>query len=85
MAFRHVSVFAAALLVGGPTGLAGAQSPCTAEQGQALIDEGRYKQAIKEFTCLIDAQPTEADGYRGASRRSFCSVCIRMRCVITDG
>ncbi len=65
MAFRHVSVFAAALLVGGPTGLAGAQSPCTAEQGQALIDEGRYKQAIKEFTCLIGAQPTDADGYRG--------------------
>ena len=65
MAFRQVSVFAAALLVVGPTGLAGAQPPCTAEQGQTLIDEGRYKQAIKEFTCLIDAQPTDADGYRG--------------------
>ena len=68
MAFRHVSVFAAALLVVGPTGLAGAQSPCTAEQGQALIDEGRYKQAIKEFTCLIDAQPTEAGRLPGTHR-----------------
>ena len=30
-------------------------APCTAEQGQALIDEGRHKQAIRELTCLIDA------------------------------
>jgi tetratricopeptide (TPR) repeat protein len=38
---------------------------CTAEQGQLLIDEGRYKQAIKEFTCVIEAAPTEVEGYRG--------------------
>ena len=65
MALRHVGVLAAVLLVGGPTGLAHAQPPCTIEQGQAFIDEGQYTKAIKEFTCLIDAQPTEADGYRG--------------------
>ena len=33
--------------------------------GQALIDDGRYDAAIAEFTCVIAAQPTEADGYRG--------------------
>src|SRR5215475_8917657 len=38
---------------------------CTAEQGQLLIDQGRYKQAIGEFTCVIDAHPTEVEGYRG--------------------
>lgn len=38
---------------------------CTAEQGQLFIDSGRYKDAIKEFTCLIDALPTEIEGYRG--------------------
>ena len=65
MALRHVCVLAAALLVGGRTGLAHAQPPCTSEQGQAFIDEGLYKQAVKEFTCVIDAQPTEVDGYRG--------------------
>ena len=39
--------------------------PCSAEQGQLYIDEGRYKSAIREFTCLIDAQPTAVEGYRG--------------------
>ena len=38
---------------------------CSAEQGQIYIDEGRYEQAIREFTCLIEAQPTEVEGYRG--------------------
>lgn len=38
---------------------------CTVEQGQLLIEEGRYKKAIHEFSCVIDAQPTEVDGYRG--------------------
>jgi tetratricopeptide (TPR) repeat protein len=65
MALRHIGVLATALLVVGPTGLARAQPPCTAEQGQVLIDQGNYKQAVKEFTCVIDAQPTEVDGYRG--------------------
>lgn len=38
---------------------------CTSELGQAYINQGRYKQAVKEFTCLIDAAPTEVEGYRG--------------------
>ena len=42
-----------------------AQQPCSAEQGQAYIEENRYDQAIREFSCVIDAQPTEVEGYRG--------------------
>lgn len=42
-----------------------AAANCTAEQGQLFIDEGRYKQAVNEFTCVIEAQPTEIEGYRG--------------------
>jgi len=38
---------------------------CTAAQGQVLIDQGRYDQAISEFTCVIAALPTEPEGYRG--------------------
>src|SRR5262245_55492209 len=38
---------------------------CTAEQGQLFIDTERYDRAIREFTCLINAQPTEVEGYRG--------------------
>jgi len=53
-----------ALLVNGAVSSAYGAS-CTAEQGQLLIDQGRYKQAINEFTCVIDAQPTEVEGYRG--------------------
>ena len=33
--------------------------------GQALIDEGHYEQALREFTSSSEAEPTEADGYRG--------------------
>jgi tetratricopeptide (TPR) repeat protein len=42
-----------------------AEQPCTAEAGQAFIDEGRYSHAVREFTCVIEAQPTEVEGYRG--------------------
>jgi hypothetical protein len=38
---------------------------CTAEQGQIYIDAGQYEGAIDEFTCLIEAHPTEVEGYRG--------------------
>lgn len=38
---------------------------CTPEQGQLFIDQGRYKQAIAEFTCVIEAEPTGVEGYRG--------------------
>lgn len=38
---------------------------CTAAQGQLFIDQGQYKEAIREFTCVIESQPTEIEGYRG--------------------
>jgi hypothetical protein len=44
---------------------AGSVPNCTTDQGQALIDDGRFDHAIREFTCVIDAQPTGVDGYRG--------------------
>ena len=44
---------------------AAAADKCTAEQGQSFIDAGRYKDAIREFTCVIEAHPTEVEGYRG--------------------
>jgi hypothetical protein len=49
---------------GGTVGSAKA-AQCTAEQGQLFIDTGQYELAIDEFTCVIDDQPTEVDGYRG--------------------
>jgi tetratricopeptide (TPR) repeat protein len=42
-----------------------AGSSCTVEQGQRFIEEGRYDRAIREFSCVIDSQPTEVEGYRG--------------------
>ena len=53
------------LLAMGSASVSHAQPACSAEQGQAFIDEARYKQAIKEFTCVIDAQPAGIEGYRG--------------------
>ena len=38
---------------------------CSPEQGQIYINEGRYRDAIREFSCLVDTQPTEVEGYRG--------------------
>jgi len=38
---------------------------CSVESGQLLIEQGRYKQAVNEFTCVIDAAPIEVEGYRG--------------------
>jgi hypothetical protein len=38
---------------------------CTSTQGQLLIDQGDYEEAILVFTCLIEAQPTDVEGYRG--------------------
>src|SRR5262249_55087975 len=40
-------------------------APCAPEGGQVFINEGRYEQAIREFACVINAQPTEVEGYRG--------------------
>src|SRR5262245_14161642 len=38
---------------------------CTAENGQLFINDGRYEHAIREFTCVIKAEPTDVEGYRG--------------------
>ncbi len=38
---------------------------CAAETGQLFINEGRYERAIREFTCVIGARPTDVEGYRG--------------------
>jgi hypothetical protein len=46
---------------------------CSSEQGQQLLDAGQYKQAIREFTCVIGIDPTAVEGYRRASRPSSCS------------
>jgi tetratricopeptide (TPR) repeat protein len=65
-ALAHLAALAAALLLCGPVAQApAAPVSCSAGQGQAFIDQGRYGQAIREFTCVIDAAPTEVEGYRG--------------------
>ena len=57
---------AATLLVQAPAAnVAAAQPKCTNAHGQALIDAGDYGKAIQAFTCVIDAQPTQVEGYRG--------------------
>ena len=38
---------------------------CTVEQGQRYITQGRYEQAVREFTCVIESDPTGVEGYRG--------------------
>jgi tetratricopeptide (TPR) repeat protein len=44
----------------------GSQEPrCSAERAQLLVEQGRYERAIREFTCIIDADPTAVEGYRG--------------------
>lgn len=62
---RDSLTIAATLLIVASANPAFAQSGCSAEQGQLLIDQGRYRQAIRQFTCVIDAQPTGIEGYRG--------------------
>jgi tetratricopeptide (TPR) repeat protein len=44
---------------------------CSAENGQFFINEGRYERAVREFTCVINAQPTEVEGYRGRSEAAL--------------
>jgi tetratricopeptide (TPR) repeat protein len=46
----------------GPSAMA---RQCSPEQGQIYINEGRYRDAIREFSCLVEAQPTQVEGYRG--------------------
>jgi tetratricopeptide (TPR) repeat protein len=42
-----------------------AKLSCSAEAGQRSIEEGNYERAIREFTCLIQANPAGMEGYRG--------------------
>jgi tetratricopeptide (TPR) repeat protein len=58
------SALALALLAFAPSA-AQAAPKCTAGQGQAFIDGGQYQQAVQEFTCVVDADPTGVEGYRG--------------------
>ena len=39
--------------------------------GQVSIDEGHYERAVREFSALIEAEPTEVDGYRGRAEASL--------------
>lgn len=42
--------------------------PCTgasAAKGQQRIDQQRYAEAVAVFTCLVDANPSSHEGYRG--------------------
>jgi tetratricopeptide (TPR) repeat protein len=50
---------------------AASSTKCTADHGQAFIDEGRYDKAIQEFTCVVNAAPTEAEGYRGRAEAAL--------------
>jgi hypothetical protein len=40
-------------------------------QGQASIDDGQYERAIREFSALIEAEPSAVDGYRGRAEASL--------------
>jgi tetratricopeptide (TPR) repeat protein len=40
-------------------------SRCTVEAAQQKLDSGAYEQAIREFTCVIEHDPTGVQGYRG--------------------
>ena len=48
MSLRHEFLLAAALFIAAPAVPVRA-NVCTAAQGDILIEEGRYKQAVKEF------------------------------------
>lgn len=45
--------------------LAASRSKCSVEQGQSYISQGRYEQAVREFSCVIESDPTGVEGYRG--------------------
>lgn len=40
------------------------------------INEGRYRDAIREFSCLVDAQPLRWRDTAGVLRRNFCWAVI---------
>ena len=45
--------------------VAGDPAGCSVAAGQAFIDAAEYESAVDEFSCVIAAQPTEVEGYRG--------------------
>ena len=63
--FAIIVVFVLAFTQWGGTVGSVKAAQCTAGQGQLFIEAGQYKKAIQEFTCVINAQPTEVEGYRG--------------------
>jgi tetratricopeptide (TPR) repeat protein len=63
--FAIVFVLVLMLTVGGWNIPSVKAAQCTATQGQLYIDTAQYKKAVQEFTCMIAAQPTEVEGYRG--------------------
>lgn len=69
------SIFAAlivlSLLLMGAVADASGGKGCTAANGQRLIDEERYEQAVRTFTCVIEEQPTDVEGYRGRIEASL--------------
>lgn len=66
-AFTAIVLLTTVFGLGGSLTLHAAPAPpqCTVENGQFFIDQGQYDKAIREFTCVIEAQPTEVEGYRG--------------------
>lgn len=63
--FALMVVLTMILTAGGWAAGTAKAAQCTAEQGQLYIDAGQYEQAIDEFTCVINSQPDETEGYRG--------------------
>jgi tetratricopeptide (TPR) repeat protein len=59
-----ILVIVAVGLAASPALAAGGKN-CSAERGQLLIDAAEYDRAVREFTCVILAQPTGVEGYRG--------------------
>lgn len=67
-----LAALALAVLIGAPSVFAQTAAPsvsksarCSVQSGQNLIDQGRYEQAVREFTCVIETDPTAVEGYRG--------------------
>lgn len=55
----------ATLLAAATPAYADAAPACTLAKGQQRIEQERYAEAIKVFTCVIDAGPQTLDAYRG--------------------
>lgn len=62
--FALVFLCVAVSLAPAPAMAAGGNN-CSAEHGQEFIDAAEYDRAVREFSCVIMAQPTEVEGYRG--------------------